>query len=435
MATVSLCTVWLLPHVSTARGSELAADAGQDRGVIQDSFVLPIIPDIQQYVWNTKWKNGIWYTEWPLLCNLEDANGDLITDSQLYSLHHLHSMITHISNMDPPPPYVHHVGDIVEDHHEDVLGDCEWEISDCLMRKLENAGIPWGMSVGNHESCFQSRNNISGSGGKPWCEYIYDSHSNNLEDLMMEFDEFFPRSRWKSMPGVSTGSYDSANLDDSPSMMFSWHSFNAGNGFVDNKWLVVNIGWFECDDNDGPSYANCIDAIGRVFVPGDEDYLNTDYYYPITDDVYARLNQLIKSHADHSVIIGQHRLIQHNQWTPQGYLTYHNLVKDNPNVKLMLCGHHIETEHQHIVEHIAGEDGVLRQVHVIMINYQNINGGGDGYFHETTITDRGGGADFRTYSPSLGQYADPAEYPNSSFDISFGPVGDVNRDGLVDSID
>jgi hypothetical protein len=423
MAAVIVLMYLLL--MSWSHGSTAMA-SNPTHGDPSDSFYLPIIPDTQQYVWNTQCGSGAWIADWPLACVL-----DPLPPSHFFTLNEMLSMITFIAEMNPPPPYVHLVGDIVEDHRSSTetvnVGECEWEIVDCMMRKLESAGIAWGISLGNHEGCFKSRSEILSDG--TWCEYNFDSSPEHydLDDIIVEFNDRFPPSRWDSMGSVETGSYDPGHLDESESMMYSWHSFDAGDAQTSNKWLIVNIGWFECNTPLG----SCGTTLN----------VNTDDYYPITQGVYEKLDEVIKDHADHSVIIGQHRIIEENQWVPQGYLTYHHLVRGNPNVKLMLCGHETEMTHQHMNDLTMGD----RQVHVVMINYQNCTpncfgacseaicscsycGGGDGYFHLVEVIKGGRGAKFRTYSPWLDQESDE---PHSSFDVSFSTPGDVSLDGHV----
>jgi len=304
-----------------------------------DSFILPILPDTQIYLWNCLG----------------------------YRIQIMETMVEFVASLDPP--YVHQVGDLVNN----PSNGCEWIAADAIMAMLEDVEVSWGISVGNHEGCFPS----------PY----WDCEEEYLLNPLVNFDSWFPPTRWDDDP-VFAGSMDPET------MHHAHHLFSAGG--VD--WLVVNLGFWQ----------------------------------PPPPEALAWADGLIKAHPDRHVIIGQHSLIWGSgEWTSEGQVTW-DALRENENVKLMLCGHRIDNEHGHRVD--LFED---RQVHTIMINYQDwedANGwnGGDGYLHLAAVSHQGRRAAFTTWSPWLQQHS---PHPRGEFTINLGNPGDVTTDGVVNVLD
>jgi len=233
------------------------------------------------------------------------------------------------------PPYIHQVGDLINDPR----AECEWILADAIMSRIEDAGLSWGLSVGNHEGCYPGL----------FCE-------GELKYPLANFDVWFPPKRWESDP-VFGGTKDTGTMEN------AWHKFRAGN--ID--WLVVNLGFAQ-----PPSY-----------------------------NVLLWADALIKAHPDHRVIVGQHSLIWgDNTWTNEGNIVW-NALKANPNLTLMFCGHRIDDEHGHRVDFVGDKQVHTIMINYQAWADEFPGNGGDGYMLLGEFT--GLRVDFRTYSPFLDQ--------------------------------
>ena len=129
-----------------------------------DSFILPILPDTQIYLWNCLG----------------------------YRVQIMETMVEFIASLDPP--YVHQVGDLVNN----PSNDCEWIAADAIMAMLEDVEVSWGISVGNHEGCFPS----------PY----WDCEDEYIPNPLVKFDSWFPPARWNDDP-VFAGSMDPETME------------------------------------------------------------------------------------------------------------------------------------------------------------------------------------------------------------------------------
>ena len=176
------------------------------------------------------------------------------------------------------PTYVQHAGDVITDPRN----PCEWQYADTAAQTLENAGVSWSASWGNHDLCI------------PW--FFCGDDMEPTEGL----DDWFPPSRWAGDPAFG-GSFSPTSMEH------SWHEFTASG----QDWLVVNVGFWQ----------------------------------PPKPDALAWARSIIEAHPNHLVIVGQHSILWGDStWTNEGTHIW-NALNDLPNLRIMLCGHRYDDEH------------------------------------------------------------------------------------------
>ncbi|WP_199736438.1 metallophosphoesterase [Micromonospora sp. HM5-17] len=115
--------------------------------------------------------------------------------------------------------FVTHTGDLVNwdrvDGPDTITHD-QYERASAGLRLLEDAGIPYSLSIGNHDAAATCQGGSACPG---------DAHANlrNTES----FNLFFPPSRFQNLGGL----YEEGKIDN------SFHTFTAGG----LQWLVLNL--------------------------------------------------------------------------------------------------------------------------------------------------------------------------------------------------
>ncbi len=87
-----------------------------------------------------------------------------------------------------------------------------------------------------------------------------------------------------------------------------------------------------------------------------------------------------------------------------GKILREEVVKPNPNVYLVLCGHRYTEDCLTLAIDDDGDGNPDRTVYECIANYQNLDNGGNGYIRFIRINESGGTMQFYTYSPLLKQY-------------------------------
>jgi hypothetical protein len=122
-------------------------------------------------------------------------------------------------------------------------------------------------------------------------------------------------------------------------------------------------------------------------------------------EMISSADSVFNAHSDRWGIVNSHALMYGGgDLTPQGQAIY-DALKDNPNVFLMVTGHHFgEVARSHTF------DG--RTIHVIMANYQHREQGGNGWLRIYDLDPVAGTIHAQTYSPVLDEWETDA---NSDF--------------------
>ena len=221
------------------------------------------------------------------------------------------------------------------------LGDCvnhadreeEWIHADKAFSHLEGSNpIPYGIAVGNHD------------------KYIYRGLPVLIDGVHLEttqlYNRYFGVSRFKNKP---------------------WYGQNYGS------------------DNDN---------FYHLFSAGGLDFIVLFFEYNAGSDVLGWADSVLKKYRERRAIVVSHSLLKlDGTFGFQGRATY-DVLKDNSNFSLMLCGH------------VLGE--ALRQdtykgnvVHSLLSDYQGRKNGGDGWLRIMKFSPQKNKIQISAFSPTL----------------------------------
>jgi hypothetical protein len=281
--------------------------------------------------------------------------------------------------------FVTHEGDIVQL----AAIPTEWDNADAAMSLLEDAattelpeGIPFGLSVGNHD---QSPNNSAG---------------------------------YRSDPGSTTTLYN--------------QHFGLPR-FEERSWYGGHFG-----DNNDNSY-QLFEAGGMEFIAIHHEF--DDTALSMIDDVLDWTDQLLETHHDRRAIVTSHSLLCTDvvcpltleaEFSNQGLATYEAL-KYHRNLFLMLCGHAGSSYMQPRREDTFGG----HTIHTLLANYQRAEDCpywcGNGWLRILTFKPRDDLISVRTYSPWLGAFKTEPCTDGSSchdFDIPYDMEGGIQLEEI-----
>mgnify|MGYP001321506860 CR=1 FL=1 len=138
---------------------------------------------------------------------------------------------------------------------------------------------------------------------------------------------------------------------------------------------------------------------------GHDDYIILGVGYSIQKSDVAWLNSTLAQYSDRTAILLAHWYLELNDDPFEAdSQRLHDVVAANPNVRYVLCGH------RHGLKHTAEEyddnaDGTPdRTVQAIMVDYQALPNGGDGYLMLITIDPVVREFRITSYSPLLDDY-------------------------------
>ena len=139
---------------------------------------------------------------------------------------------------------------------------------------------------------------------------------------------------------------------------------------------------------------------------GHEDYFIIGTGYSLQPIDYDWLNSVLKQYKDRTAILVAHWYLELKDYEP--YIAdaklLHLVVEQNSNVRYVLCGHKHGMKH---VEEQYDDDGdkvADRTVQAIMVDYQGLPNGGEGYFMLLTFNVVDRTVSITSYSPVLDDY-------------------------------
>ncbi|HWQ97027.1 MAG TPA: metallophosphoesterase [Clostridia bacterium] len=158
---------------------------------------------------------------------------------------------------------------------------------------------------------------------------------------------------------------------------------------------------------------------------GHENYIIIGVGYNIQRVDYDWLNATLAKYADRTAILVAHWYME---LKPETELIadsdlLHRVVAANPNVRYVLCGHRHGLRH---VEEMYDDDkdGVKeRTVQAIMVDYQSLPNGGDGYFMLLTFDPLNRTFSKTSYSPVLDDYNYFEDESIETFTMPLSTVG------------
>ena len=180
--------------------------------------------------------------------------------------------------------YVAHTGDMV---NWDTPGHEQYARGSAAMKILDDAGVPWSGSIGNHDTAATCPGGSACPGTRPRIT-VRDTTT---------FNEYFPVSRFPSMQGE----FEAGKVDN------SWSTFEAGG----TRWMVLNL-----------------------------------ELWP-RPEVVAWASSVVQSRPDTNVMVVTHSYLNpdgsiygaadYGQTTPQAL--FDQLVRPNSNIKIVVSGH------------------------------------------------------------------------------------------------
>lgn len=199
----------------------------------------------------------------------------------------------------------------------------------------------------------------------------------------------------------------------------------AGNHDISKKTKYANFLYYTGGGyaNIGAAYHNGEARCGLFSVEGADFVIAALGFNPKAgatewvNGVFAQYPERIGILLTHSYINGKGKL------TGEGKRTFKNVVKENPNLRLVLCGH------KHGAAQISTEldddgDGTVdRTVHALLSNYQGTQNGGNGYMRLLRFIPGKGLLRVNTYSPLL----DDMDYYNTPGKDSFTVPFDYSK--------
>lgn len=180
--------------------------------------------------------------------------------------------------------FVTHTGDLVS---WDTASHDQFVRGSAAMKVLDDAGIPWSGTIGNHDTGAVCPGGSACPGKKVW-ESVRDTTT---------FNQYFPVSRFPAM----RGEFEAGKVDN------SWSTFEAGG----TKWMVLNL-----------------------------------ELWPRAE-VVSWASSLVSSHRDMNVILATHSYLNadgsiygaadYGKTSPQAL--FDRLVRPNSNIKIVVSGH------------------------------------------------------------------------------------------------
>lgn len=193
--------------------------------------------------------------------------------------------------------------------------------------------------------------------------------------------------------GVLAGNHDVDGTDYT-----EFYQYFGASRYADNPWYGESY-----DDNRGHYDRLTMGGVDFIFV-----YLG---YGNHTAEDIAWLNRVLSENSDCIAMLAFHDyLVESGERSSAGDNIFRNVVLQNPNVRMVFCGHNYNATRR-VDEIDDNGDGVAdRTVYQMMANYQNLAEGGSGFFRLMECNVSEGTITSRTYSPYLDEYN---AYPNS----------------------
>lgn len=222
----------------------------------------------------------------------------------------------------------------------------------------------------------------------------HDSVQWEYADLAMGYlDKTIPYS-------ILAGNHD---LTDSENPYENFLLYFGRERFADQE-MNHNTIWYY---RDGEASAQIIDT-------GTQDYLALALGVWPDVEMIAWADMILKEHPEIPAILTTHDYMnQDGTLSDTGNQLFDELVRQNPNVHLVLCGHNHNAQYRWD-ELDDNHDGITdRTVYQLLADYQDTPNGGNGFMRLLSIDEKNRKLIVSTYSPYLNQYNcfNETEYP------------------------
>jgi hypothetical protein len=141
-----------------------------------------------------------------------------------------------------------------------------------------------------------------------------------------------------------------------------------------------------------------------TFTAGGVNIIVFSLAYGMEVDAADWINEVCKQYSDHYAILAMHNYMFLGGYSSVGERLIERVVKQSPNVRLVLCGH--ERGMQYIPEALDdnGDGTPDRTVHQMMMNVQDDPTNGVGYLRLLKFDPTADTIEVVTYSPVLDRY-------------------------------
>lgn len=176
------------------------------------------------------------------------------------------------------------------------------------------------------------------------------------------------------------------------------------------------LGWRANGDNiwfyqNGEAGAQIIDT-------GSQNYLVLALGVWPDEEMVAWADAILKEHSEIPAILTTHDYMNKDGTRSEtGNRLFDEIVRKNPNVHLVLCGHNHNAEYRQDGLDDNNDGIVDRTVYQLLADYQETPNGGNGFMRLLTIDESEKRLTVSTYSPYLDQYNcfSEAEYPGKDY--------------------
>jgi len=157
----------------------------------------------------------------------------------------------------------------------------------------------------------------------------------------------------------------------------------------------------------------------QCFSAGGYEFLHLNLQYSPNADTLAWAQSVIDAHPGLPTFISTHDYLGTTGRSVLGQSIWQKLIKDNPQVFMVLNGHW----HGELMQTSLNSTG--GRVVEMLSDYQDYSRGGDGYLRDIFFDVANGRIDVKTYSPTQNAYLTDAD-SQFSFDLTIGSTFQVN---------
>ncbi len=151
---------------------------------------------------------------------------------------------------------------------------------------------------------------------------------------------------------------------------------------------------------------------------GNTEFVFVYLSYQPGDQSIAWANSVFQTYAERVGVLCVHNYINtDSSLLGMGKQLREQVVKTNPNVYVVLCGHRYTQDCLVDTFDDDGDGAPDRTVYQCIANYQNLDNGGNGYIRFMHIDEAEGTMQFYTYSPLLGKYRAIPEKAKNQNDV------------------
>jgi len=232
--------------------------------------------------------------------------------------------------------FVTHVGDVVNDHKKDTN---QWLVAQKAMSVLDGV-VPWGVAIGNHD--------FDSSACRP--------------DKATTFLQYFSPERFRRQP------------------------------------------WF------GGASPNGLNSC-QLFSADGIDFIILHLELDVPDFAIDWASEVLRAHPQRAAIVTTHSYLNGvdgtngynaavSKYGNSGQKVWNKLIRRQPQIFLVLCGHHQRT----VAYHQVSTNNAGARVAEMLADYQKEHHGGDAWLRLLRFVPAKGEIQVRTYSPALKEF-------------------------------